>query len=395
MDAFFASVEQRDNPRLKNKPIAITGSSSRTVLVSPSYEARAFGVKTGMTKPQAQKLCPGIIFVTGNTSKYTDACSQIVKILYRYTPDIEVFSIDEFFLDITNTMHLFGAPLEMALAMQKDVRDKIGLSCSVGIACNKLLAKFASDRKKPGGIFEIKPGKENDVLENAAVDELCGIGKSLKEALSGMGIFTVGDLRRHGPAALKKAFGINGLKLHLMASGKDSSPVIPIGDEGEARSMGHSMTFKSDTSDPQALSRYLLELSDMVGRRLRKAGLSAQCIKLTVRYKSFQTFTKQKTLESATDDTKQIYTNAQSILRSIRLKEPVRLLGISAARFSNDPTCGSLFEESKRKYRINRVLDSINERFGDAAVSFASLIVPSGHSKVISPAWRPYGERNY
>ncbi len=395
MDAFFASIEQRDNPSLLAKPMAIVGSNARTVLVSPSYEARDYGVKTGMTKHQAKLLCPDIVFVTGNTDKYASVCSDIAKILYAFTPDIEISSIDEFFLDITNTMHLFGTAEDVARDAKKRIGKQLGLSSSIGIAHNKLLAKFASEKAKPGGIYCLKREDVADVFKNTKVGELCGIGKKTREQLNLMGIETLGDLRRCNPAQLKHLFGVKGLTLSLMADGIDDSPVVPVGTEDEAKSMGHSITFKEDTADANLLSRYLLELAEMVGRRLRKSALSAGTIRLTLRYKSFQTITRQKALTSPTDDTRAIYHTARLILQGIALKEPVRLLGITGSRLSAGSASGSLFQQDMKRYRINKVLDSINERFNHHALFFASLLDKDKHSKVISPAWRPAGNRNY
>jgi DNA polymerase-4 len=405
MDAFFASVEQRDDPRLRKLPIAVVGSHKRTVLVSPSYEARSYGVKTGMTKHEAKSICPDIVFVKADIDKYTRACRQILKIIYSFSPDIEVYSIDEFFLDISHTMHLFGEPDKVARQIKEKIYKGLGLSCSIGISHNRLLAKFASKRYKPGGVFWVKKHMLPDILDKLEPDDLWGIGKKTKERLSQMGINTLGDLRKYDILALKRVFGVNGPRLHLMASGIDDSLVVPVGREEEAKSMGHSMTFDKDTSDPDELNRYLLDLCDRVGRRLRRESLSARTVKLTIRYKDFTTFTKQKALESPTDDTKSLYHSALGILRAIRIRQPVRLLGVSAARLLPAGEEGSLFEESRRKYRLNRLLDQVNERFGDSAVSFASLLSqgkspahkkePKRQGYVISPAWRPYGSRNY
>lgn len=395
MDAFFASVEQRDNTSLRKKPIAVVGPNRRFVLVSPSYEARAYGVKTGMTGSEAKALCPNIILVKAGTDKYAAACSEIVKLLHAYSPDIEVYSIDEFFIDITHTMHLFGRPEDIARGIREKIDSSINLSCSIGIAHNKLLAKFASEKRKPGGTFRIKKEDAPGILKDVAPDELWGIGKSTKEVLGDMGIFTLGQLQRCSVSVLKRKFGINGIKLHLMASGIDDSPVVPIGFEEEAKSIGHSMTFSQDTSSRDRLNRYLLELCDKVGRRLRRANLCARNIKLTIRYKSFKTFTKQRTLASASDDTKCLYRNALLVLRSISLKEPVRLMGVVAGKLTSAVAGDFLFDESRRKYKLNKLLDHVNERFGEQAVSFASLLNPQKHQRIISPSWRPHGKRNY
>jgi DNA polymerase IV len=395
MDAFFASVEQRDNPALAGRPIAVIGSNQRTVIVSPSYEARRFGVKTSMTRHQAMLLCPEIVFVTAQSDKYAYACSQILDILQAFTPDIEVYSIDEFFLDITATMHLFGSAKKIAEAIRLNIHDKLGLNASVGVSYNKLLAKFASDMAKPNGIFILDRDNIDDVFEHAKVEQLCGIGKKTCQRLNLMGIQTIGQLRQCSPGMLEKVFGVNGLLLHNMANGVDLMPVIPIGSSDHVKSIGHSMTFQQDTLQAKLLSRYLLELSGMVGARLRRSGLVSGCVRITLRYKSFKTFTVQRALPDRTDDTKKIYHTARSILSDIDLKEPVRLLGVTCSRLCQQSQPESLFEQDNRRYKLNQTMDMINERFECPAVCFASLLGQQEHKKVISPSWQPHGKRNY
>ena len=395
MDAFFASVEQRDNPALEGRPIAVTGQGMRTVIVSPSYQARVFKVKTGMTKYQAQQLCPDIVFVEASPDKYASACRDILEILYKFTPDIEVFSIDEFFLDITGTQHLFGTPEKIAQEIRKDIFDKLKLNASVGISYNKLLAKFASDRAKPNNIFSISKDNIESVFKDAEVSQLCGIGKKTSQRLLAMGILTIGQLKDYGLDKLRRVFGETGTALHMMANGLDDTPVVPIGEEAQAKSIGHSMTFECDTLNPAKLSQYLLNLSDMAAKRLRSSGLSAGCVKLTIRYKSFKTFTRQKALSCATDDTKIIYNHARQILSGIKLQEPVRLLGVTCSMLSECRQAESLFAQDNKKYTLNKVLDSVNERFHSGAVCFASLVGEPKHKKTISPSWRPQGKGHY
>jgi len=395
MDAFFASVEQRDDPSLLGKPVAIVGSGARTVIVSPSYEARVYGVKTGMRKPEASRLCPELLFVAAHTHKYTDICSQIVELLYQYTPDIEIYSIDEFFLDMTDTIHLYKDIKSLARDMKLKIKKCLRLNCSIGISYNKLLAKLSSDMAKPNGIKVIKKGNALKVLDKIEVDALCGIGKKTKDHLLEMGISTLGELRRYDTALLTRKFGVNGKRLHLMASGIDESGVIPLGEEEEVKSIGHSTTFSKDTSDASLLHQYLLQLSDMVGRRLRRAELTGKTVRLTVRYKSFYTFTRQKSIPAPTDDTKRIYEIAVAILNSIKLKEPIRLLGVTIGNLSQRTCEGELFRNDMRKYKLNKLLDEVNERHGKSLVSYASLLSAKKHKRVISPAWRPDGNRNY
>jgi len=395
MDAFFASVEQRDRPELLNRAVAVVGAGRRTVLVSPSYEARAFGVKTGMTKPQARALCPEIIYITAHAEKYTATCSEIIKILYDFTPDIEVFSIDEFFLDITTTMHLFGSARDIATNIRKKIKQGLSLTCSVGISYNKLLAKFSSKRAKPDGISMLKREEVSAVLDELEPDQLCGIGQKTKQTLREMGIYNLGQLRNCKISLLRKKFGINATNLHLMAKGIDEDPVSTAEEEEDAKTIGHSMTLDHDITQVSEIQKHLLLLSDKVCRRLRASQLSAGCVKLTIRYRDFTTFTKQKSMLSATNDTKQIYKVAIAILKTIRLKQPLRLIGIGTSKLTAQGSPNFLFEETERAYRLNKLLDDVNERFGDETVSFASLLTEDNPETVISPAWRPYGTRRY
>lgn len=395
MDAFFASVAQRDNPQLKGKPVAVIGSNARTVIVSPSYEARGFGVKTGMTRQQAKLRCTGIVFVPADNAKYSSICAKIAGILYAFTPDIEVSSIDEFFLDITTSMHLFGTADSVAVSAKTAVKKELGLDCSIGISHNKLLAKLASEKAKPAGICRISRQDVIPLFERTKVGMLCGIGKETCRQLASMGIYKLGQLRECSVDRLKRKFGINGIKLSFIAHGIDNSAVVPFYLEEEAKTMGHSMTFGRDISDMRVLSRQILKLAETVGRRLRKAGLSAGTIKLTIRYKSFKTFTRQRVVAPATDDTKNIYHTARSILENVKRREPIRLLGITGSKLSAPCQSGCLFTQGSKNRDIDKILDHINERFGSPALSFASLLNEDRHSRVISPAWRPVGNRNY
>ncbi|MBI5810329.1 MAG: DNA polymerase IV, partial [Deltaproteobacteria bacterium] len=329
MNAFFASVEQRANPQLRGKPIAVTGSGERTVVTTASYEARAYGVKTGMNRFEAKKLCPHIIFVIGDNRKYIEASGRVLNILKGFSPMVEVFSIDEAFLDLTGTYGLFGPPEGIAMEIKKRIMDETGLTCSIGIAPNKLLAKLASDMKKPDGLVVIKEDDVTETLEALPVRELCGIGPKLTEGLSAMGIRTCGELGRAPASALRARFGIIGERLKLMGQGMDESPVMAAGEEGEAKSVGHSMTLPEDVSDSAAIDRYLLKLSEMVGSRARRYGLKGRKVSLTIRYPDFYTFTRQTSLPSATNDTRAIYDAGGRILSSIKLRSAIRLIGIS------------------------------------------------------------------
>ena len=267
MNAYFASVEQQANPELRGKPIAVIGSNGRTVITTASYEARKFGVKTGMAIWEAKRQCPQIILVVGDNRKYTHTSTQIFKMMLDYTPLVEVFSIDEAFLDITHSLKIFGNPERIVHLLKAQIMESFGLTCSVGIGPNKLLAKLASDMKKPDGLTIIRPDEVSQIINPLPIKDFCGIGSQTEKKLNLLGIKTIGDLGKFPVDILKRKFGINGLHLHDMGLGIDQSPVVPASDQDRVKSVGHSMTLKQDISRRQDILKYLLQLSEMVGRR--------------------------------------------------------------------------------------------------------------------------------
>lgn len=395
MDAFFASVEQQVNPKLRGKPIAVTGSQKRTIINCPSYEARAYGVKTGMTRGEAKRLCPGIIFIQANNQRYIDTCTRLVDLYKQYTPLVEIYSIDEAFLDVTGSAHLFDGSVEMAMKIKSQIQDTFGLTCSIGIAPNKLLAKLASDMQKPDGLVVIHDHKEaRAVLEHLPVGDMPGIGAQLEGHLGEMGIKTCGELARASVMTLKDRFGVVGERLHLMAQGLDDSPVIPLGQEPNAKSVGHSMTLEKDIYDIETLERYILQLSEMVARRLRQNHYLGRTVALIIRYSDFFTFSKRKTIKEYLNDGLEIYHLAMSILRSFRLRQAVRLVGVSVSNLVKMEQL-SLLKEDQRKRDLIQAVDSINDRYGEFTVARAKLLKPVTGPQVISPAWRPSGAKAY
>ncbi|MBI5632889.1 MAG: DNA polymerase IV [Nitrospirae bacterium] len=393
MDAFFASVEQQANPKLRGKPIAVIGSGGRTVITTRSYEARKFGVKTGMNIYEAKKLCPHLILVVGDNEKYTHTCRELSVIYNRYTPDIEIYSIDEAFLDVTTTHHLFGGPVAIGAAIKKEVKDQFGINCTVGVAPNILMAKLASDIAKPDGLKWIKSEDTETVLKDLPVRELWGIGSATAERLEQCGIRTCGELGRAPVSLLRNRFGIVGETLKHMGQGRCDRPLIV--KEEDPKSIGHSMTLPKDISDREAIKSELLKLSSMVGRRARKYGFVGKRITLTVRYADFKTFTKQATLLAHSNGTHEIYHNALNILDSIRLTDKVRLLGISLSQLMRDNGDQlALFEDNAKEKSMLKAMDSLNDKFGDLTVTWASYLKTMEPQSVISPAWRPSGVRN-
>ena len=313
MNAFFASVEQQSNPHLRGKPIAVIGAAKRTVITTCSYEARAFGVKTGMNTWQAKQKCPDIVLVVGNNRKYTHTSTRIIKIIREYTPLVEVFSIDEAFLDVSGSLSLFGSAERIAYLIKARIKQQMGITCSIGIAPNKLLAKLASDMQKPDGLTIIYPDDVSRLLERVPIKDLCGIGSKMNQHLGKFGIQTCGDLGRLPVAILRKRFGIIGERLHQMGLGIDDSPVVPIEEAGEVKSVGHSMTLEQDICLRRDILRYLLQLSEMVGRRARRYGVAGKTVHLTVRYADFSTIGRQQTRKEHTNLSEDIFREAVSI----------------------------------------------------------------------------------
>lgn len=391
MDAFFASVEQQANPKLRGKPIAVIGSGDRPVITTRSYEARKYGVKTGMNIYEVKRLCPNIIFVVGNNEKYTHTCKEIQKIYLRFTPDVEVYSIDEAFLDITTTHHLFGGPELIGQSIKEQIKRQFGITCTVGIAPNILIAKLASDLAKPDGLKWIKPEEVESLLEDLPLKELWGIGLRLTERLEALNIKTCGELGKAPASLLRSKFGIVGEHLKAMGMGLCKRTLYV--QEEDPKSIGHSMTFPKDLSDMNEIKAEMLKLSEMVGRRARQHGFIGRRVLLTVRYPDFDTFSKQTTLSDYTNHTHEIYENALFLLNSIRLKDDVRLLGITLSSLIRDCNQMLLFEDQRRKRALLQIMDAVNDRYGDFKLIWGSYLKHLEPPRVISPAWKPSGVR--
>ncbi len=397
MNAFFASVEQQANPELRGKPIAVTGAGHRTVITTSSYEARAFGVKTGMAVWEAKRCCPQLIIVTGDNRKYTYTSSHIMRMMQDYTPQVEVFSIDEAFMDVSHSLALFSSAETIAHQLKARIRHNFGITCSVGIAPNKLLAKLASDMQKPDGLTIIKPDDVKRLMERMPIQELCGIGKKTQKQLNMMSIYNCGELGRCDEERLTRKFGIVGRRLKLMGQGIDNSPVIPEELQDEVKSVGHSMTLERDISHPDDIRRFLLQLSEMVGSRARRYNVSGKTVSLYIRYADFFTnLGRQTTVHDYINLSSDIYSTALSILDSIELEQPIRLMGISLSNLKHQAAQLPLFEEDRKKLLATQAMDSINQKFGSMSVTYGNLV--NGREKrgsfVISPAWRPDGIRN-
>jgi len=377
MDAFYASVEVRDNPALKGKPVVVGGPSGRSVVSAASYEARRYGIRSAMPITRARQLCPQAIFLPVRMARYREVSDQIMAIFERFTPLVEPLSLDEAFLDVTGSARLFGSGREIAVTIKRLIRDETGLTGSAGVAANKLVAKIASDLEKPNGLTLVEPGREREFLAPLPVSRLWGAGATTIKELALLGVATIGDLAALPLDLLLARFGKSGgLHLHLSALGMDNREVVP---EREAKSVGHEDTYEVDLSSATQVRRELLSLAVRVGVRLRRHHLAGRTVSLKVRYSDFATVSRAVTLPEATSDGQLLFRAALELLAKTEThRRAVRLLGISVSNLvpHSRPKQNDLFGASRkqaRREKLNRATDAINQKFGREAINPALL----------------------
>ena len=368
MDAFYASVEQRDDPNLKGRPVIVGADPKegrgRGVVAACSYEARKFGVRSALPISQAWKLCPQGAFVPVRMDRYVEVSKQVMEVLHRFTNLVEPLSIDEAFLDVSGSTALFGAPEQIARAIKKQIREATGLCASVGVAPNKFVAKIASDLKKPDGLVIMKQDEVEEFLRLLPISRLWGVGPKTEERLHQMGIRTIGDLRSNPQSEY----------LHELAYGRDNRPVVP---DWEARSISNETTFEEDTADRELMLRTIRRLSESVGRRLRVEDQRARCITLKIRYEGFETHTKQMTLDRPTQSDDEIVRSAKALFEQFPLNRKVRLLGVGSsdlARSGQEPSQLGLFTEPANNDTLDRTVDAIRSKFGNDSVRRGSQL---------------------
>ena len=373
MDAFYAAVEQRDRPELRGLPVIVgadpQGGAGRGVVSTASYEARRFGVGSAMPISKAYKLCPQGVFVPVDMAKYLKVSEQLMAVLRGVTDCVEPLSIDEAFLDVTGSRRLYGDGTAVARRLKEGIRAATRLSASVGVAGNKLVAKIASDLRKPDGLVVVPKGGEAEFLAPLEVRRLWGVGPKLEEQLFKLGVRTIGDLQRLDPQHLERRLGSHGLDLIELAHGRDERPVI--GEGQDPRSVGHEHTYDRDTADLPRLRRTLLELSDLVARRLRAQGLRGRTLTLKYRDAAFQTVTRAETLGEPTDSGERIFETIWRLFERQHDGRSVRLLGVSASHFEERAQRG-LFETPPAPGDLLR--DQVALKFGAAALVRASLL---------------------
>jgi len=376
MDAYFASVEERCNPFLKGKPVIVSGDpDTRTTVATANYRAREYGIKSGMPLRKALRLCPDAEIVVGDSAKYLSTTSKLLEIFREFTPWVECYSIDEAFLDVTETAELNGGEVETAKKIKERIKSELGLTCSVGIAPNKLLAKLASDRMKPDGLTRIKAEEVPELFKDMPVEKLWGIGDKLALKLNSLGIRTCRELGDYPEEKLTSIFGIQGHILHCMGRGEFSAEVKPFCQEQEYKSMGHSYTLFRDTSNPLLVQSTLYRLCEQVGRRLRKDQYRGRTVTLIVRFHDFDTMVKQKSVNSHTDDGHTVYRIALSIMETFSMEKPVRLVGVSVSNLIRWQGQFPMFDGDKKRKQLLSALDRINDRSAEFTVAPGSVLM--------------------
>ncbi len=396
MDAFFASVEEKLNPRLKGKPLLVGGTERRGVVAAANYPARVYGIHAGMPMGEARRLCPDATFVEGNPQKYVHTSLEVLDVLKGFTPAVEPFSIDEAFMDLTQVPYagrppavsapsdeaqrdhaaLLDSAIPVAHAIQRAVMRRVGLTATIGIAPNKYVAKMASGVQKPRGLTVLTIERYRERFWGRGVQELWGIGEKTKDALEKLGIRTIGQLAKFPREFLTHHFGLNGENMRDAALGLDETPVVPYYDGIPVKSMGHEITLSVDISDKEALLAQLLRLSDMVGRRLRADSYLGRVVSVKIRDAKFRTKIRQRALPEVVDDEHAIFHTASLLLGEHWDGRPLRLIGVSVSGLVS--AAGhyqhSLFGTDEHRRKMLEAVDSLRDRFGESALVKAGVL---------------------
>ena len=376
MDAFYASVEQLDDPRLKNKCVIVGGTSNRGVVSAASYEARQFGVRSAMPIYQAKQRCPHGIFVPPRMNRYQEVSKKIMAVLRDFSPLVEPVSIDEAYIDITGCQRLFGEPLEIALEIKRKIKETVNLTCSVGVAPNKFLAKVASDLQKPDGLTWIPADKVAAFVESLPIEKVPGVGNKMYRQLELLGIRTLGDVQRLPQKTLQRHLGRSGLRLHALASGTDKSAVTPYTLH---KSISCEHTLAADTRDIGLLKSFVLRQSEEVAKQLRKTGVRAKTITLKLKDSDFKQLTRRTTISIPTQSSKTIYRCATRLIDALKINKKIRLIGVGTSGFSlvTASVQIGLFEPKEESggdwEKVDKALDSISQKFGSNVVRRATL----------------------
>jgi len=391
MNAFFASVEQSDNPYLAGKPVAVTNGLTGTCIITCSYEARAFGIHTGMRMKEARQRCPGLIQRPARPERYAAVSAHIMEVLRTVTPEVEVFSVDEAFLDVTGCQRIWGAPEEIARLVKQRVRDASGLICSVGISGDKTTAKYAAKLHKPDGLTVIPPWEAQGRLQDVPVTELCGVNRGIGGFLARHGAFTCGEVAALPISVLARRFGNPGRRIWSMCRGRDPDKVQTT--VAAPKSIGHGKVVPPDTRDRQVIYMYLIHMAEKVAARLRRHALQARRYFIGLKCRRGWLGGKFR-LALAGNDSRPVIRLCRTMIQEYWRGEGIWQVQVTA--LDPHPVRGQIdlfSEDGAGTQRLNKAMDLINERYGEFAIAPASLLDRSAMPNVIAPGWKPYGHR--
>lgn len=379
MDAFFVSVELLDHPELRGKPVVVGGPVNRGVVAAASYEARTFGIHSAMPMSRARRLCPDLIVIRGNHEKYGRVSAAVMEIFRSVTPLVEPLALDEAFLDVSGALRRLGRPAEIAQLIRSQVAEQQGITCSVGVASTKFVAKLASTRCKPNGMMVVPAEGAVAFLHALPVAALWGVGERTEQVLSRLGLRTVGDLAALPPATLQRELGnALGSHLHELSWGRDPRPVVPVSPE---KSIGSEETFPYDIDDPDTIRRELLRLSETVGARLRASGNTGRTVSVKLRMANFKTITRSRTLGEPTDLSRVIYATACDLYEAAGLdRVRLRLVGVRVENLAPAEQTSRQLALGDREtgwHEVERAVDQVARRFGRGAVRPAALVQPA------------------
>ena len=375
MNSYFASVEQQARPFLRGKPIGVTGPSKRSIIVAASVEAKKFGVKTGTQIWEAKKMCPQIILISADCNRYEAVTRLFLEIFISKTPLVEIFSIDEAFLDFSSQLSDFSQAEKIALEIKNEMRAKIGkhVRCSIGIAQNKFMAKLASEAHKPDGLTVVPPGREIEFLDQFELTDACGIGRRISASLTRLGINSFEDLRQKSQIDLTLIFNSYGLRLYNMARGIDNDPIHPYFDSPAPKSISRSKTLPRDTFNKDLVDKMILSFCQNIASELRSKNLLGGSIAVWLRYGDFTSFGQSKTIKSPTYLTREIFFHARSVLKKLPYQKSVRKIGVYVGSLCPANNQLYLLDEWKKPLILDQIADSINKKSGEQVITRSSL----------------------